>query len=80
MSYSANEEAAPFHDPVELETRLSRLPPAQPCLRCPSHDAKGDLRLISPQLHAARREDGWSFTALFVCALCGEKQSQALAD
>lgn len=80
MSYSGNEEEAPFQDPVELETRLSRLPPAQPCLRCPSHDAKGDFRMISPQLQAAPGEDGWTFRALFVCGLCGEQRTQALAD
>lgn len=65
-------------DPVVLEGRLARLPPAQPCLECPSHDAAGKLRLIAPQLGKLAFESGSADAALFVCRLCGGRWGEPL--
>ena len=65
-------------DAAELEAKLARLPPAQPCFECPSHDANGKLRMIAPQLGKLKFDSGVADAALFDCSLCGAKWGERL--
>jgi hypothetical protein len=67
--------ASALLDAVALEEKLSRLPPAQPCPRCPSRDASGKLVLIHPVL--VTRADGADCAQLH-CTLCGSDDAQPL--
>ena len=58
-------------DALELQAHLARLPPAQPCLACRSHDEDDDLVLIAPQLEKALHEGVADYRAVFACTLCG---------
>jgi hypothetical protein len=69
----------PFDDAAALEAWLSRLPPAQPCLSCSSHDSHGELRFISPELETVERDGEWRIAALFRCPLCGAARTAELA-
>jgi hypothetical protein len=61
-----------------LEARLSRLPPALPCRSCPSHDAVGDLRMVTPCLRELARADAGDDAALYICHLCGAEWTEPL--
>ena len=65
-------------DAAELEAKLSRLPPAQPCFQCPSLDDTGRMKLIAPQLGKLKFETGVADAALFICSLCGVRWGEAL--
>ena len=72
------QESGWTRDAAELEAKLARLPPAQPCFECPSHDASGKLRVIAPQLGRLEFDSGVADAALFECALCGAKWGERL--
>jgi hypothetical protein len=65
-------------DPLELQAHLARLPPAQPCLSCPSHGKDGALVLLAPQLEKAARDGVDEYSAVFACPLCGAERRAAL--
>ena len=65
-------------DALDLQAHLARLPPAQPCLDCRSHDEDDELVLISPQLVRADHEGESEYRALFACTLCGAQRDSPL--
>jgi hypothetical protein len=77
---AANSRRAPAEswDLVALEDWLARLPPAQPCFGCPSHDAEGKLRFIQPVLGVAVHGGHEVNAAIFDCPLCGTERAEPL--
>ena len=71
-------EGGTGRDAIALEARLARLPPARPCLRCPSRNRKGELVLISPHLEKTWLQDGDADAAVFTCRLCGADRVEPL--
>jgi hypothetical protein len=61
-----------------LQSCLARLPPAQPCLACRSHDAHDELVSIAPQLEKSVLNGVDEYRAVFACTLCGAERRTPL--